>query len=456
MKMKSYINGEFIDSNKTIGIISPLNNKVFAEVQALKEDDIDRAFNSAEQRFNTWKKTPLEERISYIERFKEAMEENADKMAEIMNHEIAKKVKDGITEIRRTIEYIDQTIEQWRKYNYSSIKIKNKKANIYRVPLGVVLAISPFNYPVNLSISKIIPALIVGNTVVFKPATNGSVIGSFLGKLFHQAGFPAGTINVVTGRGSDIGDFLVSHNNISMISFTGSIKVGKNIARQKSLIPIVLELGGNDAAYVRYDADIDLAVKEIVKGAFSYSGQRCTAIKKLILHKDIKEEFISKLLEEIKKISLDPLVTINAAKFVEELVEDSINRGDEFILKGNIKDNVVTPFIVEVKSTKSRTWREEAFGPLLPIYIIDNEDKLIEIFNDTNYGLQNSIFTSNINFAKKLSLQIESGTVNINRSSSRGPDIFPFLGIKDSGFGTQGIIDALLSMTRILNIVEND
>ena len=454
-KFNAYINGEFVNTNNTLEIISPLDNKVAGEVSALKESEIEKAFDSARTTYPIWRKIPKEQRVKYINDFAKLLDKNKTELADIMNKEIGKKKSDSIAEIERTIQYIYETLVAWDEIEYSSIEISNKKANLFRLPLGVVLAISPFNYPVNLSLAKIIPALLVGNTVVFKPATNGSLTGSFIVELFHKASFPRGTINLVTGRGRDIGNALTANKEIDMITFTGSVNIGKNIAKETNMIPLVLELGGNDMAYVKEDSNMDLAIGEVVKGAFSYSGQRCTAIKRLALHKNIANKFIEELKNRVKNLELEPLITISAANYVSELIDDSHKRDDEFILEGKIKDNIVPAHIV--KTTKeSRAWKEEAFGPLLPIIIVDEDKEIVQLFNDSDFGLQNSIFTSNIEWAKEIAQDIESGTVNINRSSSRGPDIFPFSGIKDSGFGTQGIKDALISMTRVHNIVEND
>ena len=318
----------------------------------------------------------------------------------------------------------------------------------------MVLAISPFNYPVNLSLAKIAPALLVGNTVVFKAATNGSLTGAYIAELFEKAGVPAGVFNYVTGRGRDIGDILTAHKEIDMITFTGGVRVGKNIAKQSSMKPLVLELGGNDAAYIRNDADIELAVKEVVAGAFGYYGQRCTAIKRVIVHKDISEEFNSKLMAKVKELTMGPLITERAAKYVWELVEDSKNRGDKFLIEPSIEKNLVSQGVV-VTTRDSRAWAEEAFGPLLPVVVTCCDEEAIEIMNDSNFGLQNSVFTKDIDWAMKIAPAIESGTFNINGKSSRGPDVFPFSGIKDSGFGVQGITPALESMTRIINVVKN-
>jgi len=452
---KGYINGEFISTDSVVEIINPLDNSVAGTVAAMNEKDIANAFNVAKEKFKEYRKTTNEERIKWLNQLCDLLEENKKELATIMHAEIAKTIEDSIVEIERTIVYVQDTIKAWKELKYKQMKVGSKTANIHRVPLGVVLAVSPFNYPINLALSKIAPALLAGNTVVFKPATNGSLTGSYLTQLIDKTDLPKGAFNLVTGRGRDIGDSLTTNKNIAMITFTGSVRIGKNIAASQTMKPLVLELGGNDAAYIRNDADLDLASKEVAKGAFSYSGQRCTAIKRVIVHKDIKEVFINKLIEIVKTMKTNPLVTSSAASYVEELIKDSKDRGDHFFIEGKRVGNEL-PFHIVETDTNSRAWKEEAFGPLLPIVTIDDEGVLKDIFNDTEFGLQNSIFTTDIEWAKQLAIDLESGSVNINKSSSRGPDIFPFLGVKNSGFGTQGIKDALISMTRVLNIVEND
>jgi len=227
------------------------------------------------------------------------------------------------------------------------VKVKNKTANLHRIPLGVVLAVSPFNYPINLALSKIAPALLAGNTVVFKPATNGSLSGAFLTELIAKTSLPKGAFNLVTGRGRDIGDTLTANKEIDMITFTGSVGIGKRISKAQAMIPLVLELGGNDAGYVRADADLDLAAAEVAKGAFSYSGQRCTAIKRVIVHKDVKTAFMDKLLEKVSAMKTNPLVTPRAADYVEELIKDSKDRGDKFVIEGKREINEIPFHIVE-------------------------------------------------------------------------------------------------------------
>ena len=453
-KFKSYINGKFVSGSKEVEIIGPHDNKVVGTVASLSKEDIDKAFSSAREAFDGWRRTTVEQRIEYLNKFAELMLASKEKLAEIMHAEIAKTISDGIVEVERTAEYIADTISSYKEIRTKKMKVGKKVNHITRIPLGVVLAISPFNYPVNLALSKIAPALLAGNTVVFKPATNGSLTGSFLGELFSKIGLPNGVFNLVTGKGSEIGDALIENKEIDMISFTGGVRVGKEIAAKKHMIPLVLELGGNDAAYIRHDADLDLAAAQVLKGAFSYSGQRCTAIKRVILHKDIAYDFKNKLKAIMDNIKPVPLVTKSAANYVKELMEDARDNGSNIIFGGTYEGNLIEHTLIETNPS-SRVWNEEPFGPILPMTEVSTDEEAIKLMNDTNFGLQNSIFTKDNKWAISIGEFIESGSLNINASSSRGPDIFPFLGVKDSGFGTQGIEEAIVSMTRIINVVDN-
>lgn len=452
IKGKAYINGKLINSTKRINVISPLDNQVIGSVPALEKKDLDRAFESAAKSFKTWSITSDEIRIKYLKIFETFLQESKHKLTEIMHYEIAKPIDEASKEIERSIDYLNKTIEMYQIIKKKTVKIDGKTNDIYRVPLGVILAISPFNYPVNLSLSKIIPALISGNTIVFKPATNGSLVGTMLAELFKKANLPKGVINVVTGKGSDIGNHLTTHPLTSMISFTGSVEVGKRIAQHHHLIPLVLELGGNDGAYVRYDANIKMAAKLIAQGAFGFAGQRCTAIKRLIVHDKIKQPFIQTLVDEIKKLPMIPLVNKEAADWVFKLLNHGVKK---IIVGGKRTNNQFTNTLVET-TAKSLAWTEEAFGPLLPVMYVKDDQQAIKLLNATRYGLQNSLFTSDVDWAKKVALELQCGSVNINAASSRSPDEFPFLGIKDSGFGVQGIKQALISMTRYLNVINNE
>ncbi|NQZ29367.1 MAG: aldehyde dehydrogenase family protein [Mycoplasmatales bacterium] len=468
MESRAYINGEFINGKKRYSIISPLNLEEYGSAVALTKKEIDKAFDAARQSQKLWGKLSREERIEYIDEFSKKLSENREKIAKVMLHEIGKSIDDSIAEINRTIELISETIYSYHNLliehvSGSSIGAKDKMITIIREPLGVVLAISPFNYPVNLSLAKIIPALISGNTVVFKPATNGSLTAYLIAQLFDEIELPAGVFNLVTGRGSEIGDYLTMHKEPNAITYTGSTRIGLAISKNSMLQNVILEMGGKDAALVLEDTDIPETVASIVKGAFSFSGQRCTAIKRVYVPRDIKEEFekeIKLITEQITvgnpklgKVVVGPLIDLKTAKYQKRLINDATSKGAKILVGGEVSENLVQPTVLVDITSEMAISKEEQFGPILPIIYYTSLDKAIKDVNDSEYGLQASIYTKDYEMALKISEDIEVGSVNINCPPSRGPDQLPFTGVKHSGFGVQGIKYSIESMTRPKNLV---
>lgn len=471
-QFKILVNGKLIDSNQKLSIINSSDNSIAGEVPLFDPKEIvEMSMNSANNAFNEWKNTSFVERKKLLLLFKDKLLENKEELANLLCLEIAKSKKEAIVEVERSAEYIVDTINIYEEMMNNPLvmdetihKVKNKIGKFVMEPLGVVLAISPFNYPINLLISKLAPALIVGNTVVYKPATQGSLVGAFISELFSKIQFKPGVVNCVIGQGKEIGDLLVSHPFVKMISFTGSANVGNHIAKIAYKVPLVLEMGGKDPAIVLDDADIDLAASEIVKGGLSYNGQRCTAIKRVFVTRKNHDELVQKVTELTKKLTIGlpqenpnitPLVSSKSAQYVMELINDSINNGA--IATTTIKQdgNIIYPVILDNVNKNMRIAWEEPFGPVLPIIKIDSVEEAIELSNKSEYGLQASVFTSDVKLFENIAMQLECGSVNLNRSSARGPDFFPFLGVKNSGFGVQGLSEAIKSMTRLKGLVYN-
>ncbi|WP_381415488.1 NADP-dependent glyceraldehyde-3-phosphate dehydrogenase [Spiroplasma endosymbiont of Anurida maritima] len=462
------INGKSINSKNKIQITSPVDLKVCGEVPELGVKEISMAFKSARDSQKNWEDLTLFDRIKYMNKWKELIIKNREHIANIMIKEIAKPLKDSLTEVDRTIEYIDYTIEEAKRmypeiYTGDGMNVKNKYGIFDRIAKGVILAISPFNYPINLSMAKIAPSLIAGNTVVFKPATSGSIVGTFMSQLSLEAGLPAGVFNCVTGRGSVIGDELIKNPEINLISFTGSVPVGNRIKELAKGKDLILELGGKDPAII-IDGDLEKISSEIIGGAFSYSGQRCTGIKRvLVLEKDY-DKIIKLLKDKVNKLSVGspvdgsviiPVIDIKTAEYLDELVSDAKAKGATIETGKARKGNLFYPTLISNVSLDMKIAWEEPFGPILPIIKCKSVEEMIEITNKSNFGLQASLFSNNISQAIKVAKQLNVGTVNLNGKPQRGPDNFPFLGVKDSGLGVQGIGETLKSVTRLKGIVIN-
>ena len=448
-----------------IEVKSPLNGEVIGRVPAMSQQDVDDTIARAKSALKEWKAVPLYERADMLYRCAQLLLDKEEELANLLVREVAKDLKSAKSEVTRTADFIRFTADIAKSMHGETIQSdrfpgfeNNKISLVTRDPIGVVLAISPFNYPVNLAASKLAPALVSGNTVVFKPATQGVLCGQYLAEVFYEAGFSRDVLTVVTGKGSEIGDYVVTHKDINFINFTGSTEVGSHISKITCMVPVMMELGGKDAAIVLEDANIELAAKNIVAGGLSYSGQRCTAVKRILVVDEVADQLVTRikeLIEELpignpleKQVTIVPLINSSAADFVWELMQDAKQKGAKLVIGEKREGNLVYPTLYDYVTTDMRLAWEEPFGPVLPVIRVKNMDEAIEIANASEYGLQSSIFSENIDRAFYVADKLEVGTVQINNKTERGPDHFPFLGVKSSGLGTQGIRYSIETMTR--------
>jgi len=461
-----YLNGQWkkSSSGETISIVSPYLRCEIGQVQAISRDEVDEAIAGAKEAQKKWADLTIRERATYLYRWIDELLAAKEEIADIIMKEVGKTQLDALKEVERTADFIRYTIEEAVHMNGESMLGENfpggnrsKIAIINRVPLGVVLAIAPYNYPVNLSVAKIAPALISGNAVVFKPATQGAISGVKLVEALHKAGLPAGLINLVTGRGSVIGDYLVEHAGIDMISFTGGSNTGYRIAEKTKMIPLVMELGGKDPAIVREDADLAYTANQIVSGAYSYSGQRCTAIKRVLVNDTVADELVSFIKAEVEALTVGspeqnnvivPLIDDASADYVQGLINDAVEKGATVVVGNKREDNLIYPTLLDHVTTDMKVAWEEPFGPVLPIIRVTSDAEAIQLANESEFGLQASVFTKDVNKAFSIADKLETGTVQINGRTERGPDHFPFIGVKASGVGAQGIRRSIESMTR--------
>ncbi len=462
-------NGQWITSDKFIEIFSPIDHSLVGTIPSMTKEDIDEVVKVSKESQKNWGDTPVSERSLILHKAATLLDKNCEEISNILMKEIGKDIKSCISEVKRTVDFIRFTADAGKNLegdaigadNFPGFK-KNKMSFAQRVPMGVVLAISPFNYPVNLSASKIAPALVAGNSVILKPPTQGSISALYLVKVFQEAGIPSGVLNSVTGKSSEIGDYLITKKEVNFINFTGSTQVGKHIAQIAGMVPMLMELGGKDAAIVLKDADLDDAAREIVSGAYSYSGQRCTAVKRVLVTMDIADILSHKLLDLVKNLkvglpqdecTITPLIDTQSADYVQELIDDALSKGATLLYGNKREGNLMYPTLLDNVSVDMRIAWEEPFGPVLPIIRVKDKDEAIDIANKSEYGLQSCVFTTNINDAFYVANKLEVGAAQINNKSERGPDHFPFSGFKNSGIGTQGIRYSIEAMTRLKSIV---
>lgn len=461
-------------SGKSIKIVSPIDGETIGLVVSLTQEEAEGAVEAAREAQKGWKNTLIHERVEIILKAAQILGEQKEFLTSLLIREIGKPKKEAEDEVSRTADLINYYAEEGRRMSGETLSSdafpgykKVKLAIAERVPLGVVLAIPPFNYPINEGAPKICAALVVGNTVVLKPPTQGAISTLHLAYIFQKAGLPPGVLNVVSGRGEEIGDFLVSHPQINAINLTGSYKTARHVSQIAGVKKLIFGLSGKDASIVLSDANLDLAAQEIAKGSFSYSGQRCTGIKRILVEKSVAEEFTQKLCQVVKKefvlgdprkdgVTLGPIINDQTAEYVQGLIDDALNLGAKIVLGGKREGRYLEATILSGVTPEMRVAWEEPFGPVLPIIEVKDEKEAVEIANQSEYGLQSSIFTQDIDKAFAVAQALEVGTVQINGKDARGPDHFPFMGIKHSGLGmVQGAKYLLSEMTRIKTIVVN-
>lgn len=413
-----------------------------------------------------WPTMKVADRIKCMENFVNQMKETREEVVKYLMWEIGKSLGDSQKEFDRTVEYIYDTIASYKELNGRSShfeKVQGVNAMIRRGPLGVVLCLGPYNYPLNETFSLLIPALIMGNTVIFKPAKHGVLCISPLLEAFRSS-FPKGVINIVYGRGREVASPIMKSGKIDVLALIGNSKSAIALQDQhpnKNRLRLILGLEAKNPAIILPDADLDLAIQECITGTLSFNGQRCTALKVLYVHESIREEFNKRFSEKVdalqfgnpweKGVSLTPLPETDKPHYIQGLIDDAVHKGAEILNEkgGKHADNFIFPAVLYPVNSKMRVYHEEQFGPVVPVISFKDIKEPLEDMAESNYGQQVSLFGKDI---KTLAPLIDALVnlvcrVNLNSSCQRGPDAFPFTGRKDSAVGTLSIPDALRSFS---------
>lgn len=440
-----------------------------------------KALKAAKSAYNNgqgeWPTMTLKQRIDCFKNFTLSMKEQRDTVVKLLMWEIGKSLKDSEKEFDRTIDYINDTIEALKDIDRDASRLVIKQgiiAQIRRAPLGVVLCMGPFNYPLNETFTTLIPALMMGNTVVFKPPKHGVLVHSPLLKAFRDS-FPKGVVNIIYGEGQKVVAPLMESGELNVLAFIGSCKVADILKKQHPQphkLKSVLGLEAKNPAIILEDCDLDNTIKECITGSLSFNGQRCTALKIIFVHESIKNIFIEKFVAEVEKlvigmpwdksVVITPLPEPNKSEHLTHLVNDAINNGAKLCNpSGGMKNrSFFFPAILSEVTADMKIYHEEQFGPIVPIISFSDIQKPLDYVIHSNYGQQASIFGQN---SKDLGVLIDTLVnqvcrVNINSQCQRGPDVFPFTGRKDSAEGTLSVSDALkvFSIRTLVALKEND
>ncbi len=468
--MDMLINGKLIEKSEKIEIRNPFNNEIIDTVPQGSHEDVQNALIAANRAKKTLNDISSREISESLYGIYEELSKNSKSLAKLITLDCGKPIKDSIEEVNRSIQTILLSAEESKRIYGETIPMdacaggENVVGFTMRLPLGVVAAITPFNYPLNLAIHKVAPAIAAKNSVVLKPSMKAPLAALKLTEIMDFY-LPDGALNAVTGYGKAIGDEIVTSPIVNKISFTGSVKIGEHISKQAGMKKLTLELGGNDPLIILEDANIEKAVEAAVRGSYLNAGQVCIGVKRVILDDKIADEFIQKFVNETQKLvtgdpmdpetDVGPLISKAAAIEVENRVNTAITDGAELLCGGKRKGTLYIPTILDNVDSNMKIVQSETFGPISPIIRINGIDEAIKAANNTRYGLQAGIFTNNINNAMKAIKEIEAGGVIVNKQSTYRMDNMPFGGCKMSGLGKEGIKYAMEDMTKTKMVVIN-
>lgn len=445
-------------------IKSPWDGKICSSVYLAQKEDIEEGVELCSKSFEKTKNLPSHVRASILEKISEQLEKKKEEIARWIVLQAGKPIRDSRTEVDRAIFTFKIASEEAKRIGGELLDLDLRKGLekrigiIRRFPIGTVLAITPFNFPLNLVCHKVAPAIAVGNPVILRPATQTPSPSIILGEIIVESGFPEEAISVVPSSHEDI-EFLFKDERIKKVSFTGSAEVGWEMKRKAWKKKVTLELGGNAGVIVDKDADLNWAVERIAFGSFSYSGQICISVQRVWIHEEIWDEFIGKFLERTKKLKvgdpmdentdIGPLIDDESAKRVKDWLEEAREGGAIFLTGGKIEGKIMEPAIITKTKPEMKIFCAEAFAPLVIVEKFKDFEEAIQGVNNSTYGLQAGVFTKDIKNIFRAFESLEVGGVIVNDVPTFRVDHMPYGGVKESGFGREGIKWAMEEMTEV-------
>lgn len=469
LKALSYINGEWLDTGRVkTDIINPYSGERIGTSYLASSEDIEQALSSAQHAKKQIAGLSAIERSKLLTKAATLLEEQKDHFAKLISLELGKPLKNTRDEVSRSIETLAQSAEEANRLigetipgNVSS-RGQGAMAMTFKVPVGVVLAITPFNAPLNLICHKVGPAFAGGNVIILKPAPQTSAVATAFVKLLLEAGFPQAGLQLVIG-GVEAGKQLVTDERTNLISFTGGAAGGEHITTSAGLKKVLLELGGNGATIVHHDADIEQAASMCAKTGFSNSGQSCISVQRIYVHQEMMPSFTDVLKQKVEQLVVgDPLssesdigcmVDVQAAQRVEAWIQEAESMGAQLLCGGKRNGASITPAILLNPPKQAKVVCEEVFGPVVSILPYEELEEAIKEANDSRYGLQAGIFTNQLDVALHAAKELETGGVVINGTSNFRLDHWPYGGIKRSGLGREGPRFAIEEMTETKMVV---
>ena len=463
------IAGDWLDTADTIPVNNPFDNSTVDTVPKATAEDIDRAMAFAEQGARKLRKTAGHDRYLWLMKVAELMKEQIDDLGETITREEGKILAEGKGEVGRAIETMIGSAEEAKRLGSEVVPLDGAPGSgntfgfTIRVPCGVVLAVTPFNFPLNLVCHKVGPAIAAGNSVIIKPATDTPLVCLKFAKILLDAGVPPEAVQVVTGSGGTIGDLVCSDPRVRKISFTGSKEIGERICRTAGLKKVTMELGSNAPVIVLPEADLDKAANAIATTGFANAGQVCISTQRVIAHKQVYGDLIDALKPVAETfatgnplesgVKCGPMVREEDAKRVEDWVAEATAGGAKVGAGGGREGAVHAPTVLGDVHPDMKISREEVFGPTVGLTPAEDVEEAIAFANDSSYGLSAAIFTENLDNAMKFAREVESGNIHINWGAQWRADLMPYGGLKDSGFGKEGPKYAVQEMSESKMVV---
>jgi acyl-CoA reductase-like NAD-dependent aldehyde dehydrogenase len=453
------------EPGRSMPVIDKWSGEAFGAVSIATRGDVAQATEAASRAFPAWSETPAHKRSKILRRAADLIEERRETLAETITREVGKAWKHSQGEVGRTIETFTFAAEEAKRIHGETIPLdaspsgEGRLGFYIRTPIGVVAAITPFNFPLNLVAHKVAPALAAGNTIVLKPAEETPLSAVALGEILQEAGLPAGVFNLVHGEGPTVGEWLVTDPRPLKITFTGSPPVGTRILKIAGLKRITLELGNNSGTIVEPDANLDRAVPRCVMSAFANAGQVCISLQRLYVHEDIAAEFTERFLKETSALKvgnpmdhecdIGPMISDDAADRASAWMRDAVAEGAKLLIGGKREGRLLWPTVLTNTRPEMKVMCQEAFAPLVSLVTYSDFDDALEMLADSPYGLQAGIYTRDIGKALAAVKRIDVGGVMINDTSIYRADNMPYGGNRMSGIGREGVRFAVEEMTNL-------
>ncbi len=465
MDYKMLIGGEWVEGKETFQVRNPYDGSLLGKVPHATRNDVEKTIEAAQKGFAALSETPAHKRSEILAKTSQLIEKNKEELAALISREAGKAIQFSRGEVKRAVQTFKFASEEAKRISGETVPMdaalgSEKRFGFYlREPIGILGAITPFNFPLNLVAHKVAPAIAAGNSVVLKPASATPLTSLRLGEFLLEAGLPKGGISIIMGGGSTVGDWIVTDPRLAMISFTGSPPVGKGIRERAGMKRVTLELGSNSALVLDSDTEFEAIIPRLMVGCFANSGQVCISIQRIYVHQDIWKPFLDKFIKAVKEVKVGdplgeetlvgPMIDEGEAKRAEEWLKEAVSDGAEFLTGGRREGAIVEPTVLTKVTRDMKVVSREVFAPVVSLIPFKDFDDALATVNDSIYGLQAGVYTKDISKAFKAVKRLKVGGVIINDYPTFRVDHMPYGGVKESGMGREGVRYAIQEMTEI-------